>query len=79
MPRMEGLELAQWLLLNRPDLPIILVTGYPDRVPPKEAERAGIREVLFKPLTRPELFAAIDRVLSSTPGSSRTTTPATGP
>ena len=79
LPRMEGVELAQWLLLNRPDLPVILVTGYPDLVSPKEAECAEVREVLFKPLSRPELFAAIDRVLSSTPASSRTTPPATGP
>ena len=65
---MKGFELAQWLLLNRSDLPVILVTGHPDLISPKEAERAGIREVLLKPLTRPELFAAVDRALSSPPG-----------
>ncbi len=27
MPRMKGFELAQWLLLNRADLPVILVTA----------------------------------------------------
>jgi len=42
---------------------VILVTGHPDLVSRTEAERAGIREVLFKPLARPELFAAADRVL----------------
>jgi CheY-like chemotaxis protein len=65
MPRMKGFELAQWLLLNRADLPVILVTGHPELISPEEAERAGIREVLLKPLTRPELFAAVDRALSS--------------
>jgi DNA-binding NtrC family response regulator len=65
MPQMKGFELAQWLMLSRADLPIILVTGHPDLISPKEAERAGIREVLTKPLTRPELFAAIERALSS--------------
>jgi DNA-binding NtrC family response regulator len=64
MPKMKGLELAQWLRLCRSDLPVILVTGYPDLFPYREAERAGIREVLSKPLVRPELFAAIDRALS---------------
>lgn len=64
MPGMEGLDLARWLLLNRVDLPVTLVTGHPDMVSFREAERAGVREVLFKPLTRPELFAAIDRALS---------------
>lgn len=64
MPKMKGVELAQWLRLCRADLPVILVTGYPDLFPHREAERAGIREVLFKPLVRPELFAAIERALS---------------
>lgn len=63
MPGMEGLDLARWLLLNRPDLPVILVTGYPDLVSSREARRVGVREVILKPLTRPELFAAIDRAL----------------
>ena len=50
MPQMKGLELAEWLRLCRADLPVILVTGYPDLLSSKEAERAGIGEVLFKPL-----------------------------
>ncbi len=65
MPRMKGLELAQWLLLNRRDLPILLVTGYPDLISLEEAKGAGIREVLMKPLTRQALFAALDRALVS--------------
>jgi len=67
MPQMKGIELAVWLLTRRSDLPIILVTGYPEVVSLREAERAGIREVLFKPLTRPELLAALDRALASAP------------
>ena len=54
----------QWLLLNRADLPVILVTGHPDLISSKGAERVGIREVPLKPLTCPELFAAVDRALS---------------
>jgi len=42
---------------------VTLVTGHPDLVSRQEAERAGFTEVLFKPLTRPELFATVDRVL----------------
>jgi CheY-like chemotaxis protein len=66
MPQMKGLELAQWIRISRADLPIILVTAYPDMVSLKEARRVGVREVLFKPLTRPELFAALDRALTPT-------------
>lgn len=64
MPRMKGTELARWLRVSRNDLPIILVTGHPELVSERETKRAGIQEVLYKPLTRPELCAAIDRALS---------------
>lgn len=64
MPRMKGTELARWLRVSRKDLPIILVTGHPELVSERETKRVGIQEVLYKPLTRPELCAAIDRALS---------------
>lgn len=64
MPRMKGTELARWLRVSREDLPIILVTGHPELVSERETKHAGIQEVLYKPLTRPELCAAIDRALS---------------
>ena len=63
MPRMKGLELARWLRLCRPGLPVIIVTGFPEMLSPRETERTGIGEVLVKPLLRPELFAAIERAL----------------
>jgi CheY-like chemotaxis protein len=50
----SGAELAERLAVLRPELPVILMTGYAWDVPP-----AIGRTVLVKPFTRPQLVAAI--------------------
>ncbi len=63
MPKMNGIELARKLLEIRPDIPIILATGFSDLIKPKEAASIGIREVLNKPYSLRDLGTTIRRVL----------------
>ncbi|MEW6128071.1 MAG: PAS domain S-box protein [Acidobacteriota bacterium] len=63
MPGMDGCELAKHLLQFRPDLPIILVTGYNPTITPEKAQTVGIREIVMKPVTRQLLGAAVSRAL----------------
>lgn len=63
MPKMLGTELAKKALTIRPDIGILLVTGHEGAISEKEAEEAGVKEVIAKPLTTAELHAAIRRVL----------------
>jgi PAS domain S-box-containing protein len=67
MPQMTGLELAQELLVLRPGLPIILVTGFSQVVTPEKAKAAGVREYIMKPLSISELTNAISRSLGKEP------------
>ena len=50
MPELTGTELAAALHRIRPELPIVLMTGYVGPVEPRALAAAGIREVLKKPL-----------------------------
>ncbi len=63
MARMTGFELAKAMLAIRPDLPVILCTGYSDLITPEKAKEAGIREFAMKPLSISDLTAAIQRIL----------------
>ncbi|MBN1516471.1 PAS domain S-box protein [Candidatus Sumerlaeota bacterium] len=63
MPKMTGFQLALEILETRPDMPILLCTGYSDAITPDEARNAGIREMMMKPLTKRELAIAIRRAL----------------
>jgi PAS domain S-box-containing protein len=64
MPKMTGLHLAREILKTRPDLPIIICTGYADKVSADHIKSIGIRRMLPKPILKTELASAIRQVLS---------------
>lgn len=63
MPGMTGTELAKVLLSLRPDIPIVLTTGFSETINAASARSIGIRAFVMKPLTRAELAETIRRVL----------------
>lgn len=63
MPALTGIELAAKILAVRPDMPIIMITGYSDLVDDEKAKGFGIKEYLMKPLTIGNLLRAFERVL----------------
>jgi CheY-like chemotaxis protein len=65
MPEMTGVMLAAELLKLKPDLPIILCTGYSEIVSRETAQEVGIREFLMKPLSKGELAGAVRRALDT--------------
>jgi CheY-like chemotaxis protein len=50
MPGMKGSDLTRHVLAIRPELPVILCTGYADALGPEQAAELGIREYILKPL-----------------------------
>lgn len=63
MPRMSGMDLARKITEIRPDIPVILSTGYSESVSPEGAKAAGIQEYIMKPVVMRELAETIRRVL----------------
>ena len=55
MPQMTGDRLAQAMLKIRPDMPIILCTGFSQRVSDEKAKELGIRALVMKPLVMREI------------------------
>ncbi len=69
MPDITGAALAEEILCLRPDMPVILCTGYSDQIDRTRSMKIGIREFLQKPLTAAMLSTALRRALdSSFPG-----------
>ena len=68
MPAMTGDVLAQKLLRIRPDLPVVLTTGFSETMTEERCREIGIRELVMKPSTAAELGAAIRRALDSASG-----------
>jgi len=63
MPRLTGDELAVKLMQIRPDIPIILCTGYNESISKQRAKDLGIRAFEKKPLVIRELAVTIRRVM----------------
>jgi signal transduction histidine kinase/CheY-like chemotaxis protein len=63
MPGLTGMHLAELMLKQRPDLPIILCTGYSEHASPALAEKIGLAGFFHKPLKLNELLSKIRLVL----------------
>jgi DNA-binding NtrC family response regulator len=63
MPKMMGKELAQTLIDIRPDIPIIICTGYSDQIDPATAESIGIRNYIAKPIMGDMLALKVREIL----------------
>ena len=63
MPKMTGFEFAKIVLAYRPNLPIVLCTGFSETVSEEDARAAGIKELIMKPLNQHELAQTLRRVL----------------
>jgi two-component system alkaline phosphatase synthesis response regulator PhoP len=60
MPKLDGLELARRVRAQRPDLPILMISG----VPAAGAARDGIIDrCLVKPCTIPQFVGAVSELL----------------
>jgi signal transduction histidine kinase/ActR/RegA family two-component response regulator len=67
MPQMPGDRLARRLWDIRPDLPVILCTGYNEMITEEQAAAMGIRKFLLKPVDKDELAVAIRTALNCSP------------
>jgi CheY-like chemotaxis protein len=64
MPQMTGIELAQAMLAIRPQLPIILCTGYSNKISENKIKACGIKGLLMKPFSRNNIADLIRRILN---------------
>ena len=64
MPNMTGDKMAQKMLAIRPDIPVIICTGYSEKASRHMVENIGIKAIKLKPLVRSELAISIREALN---------------
>jgi two-component system, cell cycle sensor histidine kinase and response regulator CckA len=64
MPRIMGLELAASILRIRPDIPVILCTGYNQNISGEDVKAAGITGLITKPFTLKTMGNAVRKALT---------------
>ena len=65
MPVMTGDVLAEQVRRIRPDLPVLIITGFSHRLTPERAAAVGVRDVLEKPISLEALHHAVEAALRS--------------
>jgi CheY-like chemotaxis protein len=63
MPGLTGVELARRMLRIRPDIPIILCTGYSNLVNEEQAKVIGIKGFIMKPMAKKDIAQLLRAVL----------------
>ena len=63
MPRKTGLILAEEIRWIRRDLPVILMTGFSDKITPENLAELDVSSLVMKPLMGRKLGATIRQVL----------------
>jgi len=63
MPKMTGANLAEKLRKIRPDIPIILCTGYSSLIDEEKARHMGIAAYMMKPVSMSEIARTIRKLL----------------
>ena len=69
MPNMTGADMAREMMRIRPDIPVILCTGYSEIISEAKARAIGIRKFIMKPLVTAEMAIIIKEVLDKEKGS----------
>jgi len=63
MPHLTGEKLAEILMQIRPDIPVILCTGFSFMIDEQKALNMGIRAFISKPILKQEIAETIRQVL----------------
>jgi CheY-like chemotaxis protein len=66
MPKMTGYQLACKLMDIKPNIPVILCTGYNETITEEKALAMGIDKFVMKPIVKDELANTIRTVLDTT-------------
>jgi len=65
MPNMTGDRLAIELMKIRPDIPVILCTGYSKRISDETASEIGVKAFIYKPIVNADLAKTVRKVLDN--------------
>ena len=65
LPELSGLHVARWVKEFRPELPVIIATGYSEMIATEDYDKARIDEVIRKPFAVMDVLDRAHRLLSN--------------
>jgi Response regulator containing CheY-like receiver, AAA-type ATPase, and DNA-binding domains len=74
LPELSGLHVARWVKEFRPEMPVIIATGYAEMIAEEDYKRARIDEVIRKPYALADVLHRAHLVLAAQPDHRETVT-----
>ena len=71
MPKMNGVELTRAILAIRPEMPVVICTGYSAGLNRETALSFGVRDILMKPISMQALATCVRQVIDADQISAR--------
>src|SRR5436309_8036084 len=65
LPELSGLHVARWVKEFRPELPVIIASGYSEMIATEDYDKARIDEVIRKPFAVTDVLERAHRLLSN--------------
>jgi PAS domain S-box-containing protein len=66
MPNLTGLNMAKEILTIRPDVPVIIMSGFSEKISEEKIYDMGIKGYIVKPIIKKDIAQLIRRVLETT-------------
>jgi len=73
LPELSGLHVARWVKEFRPELPVIIATGYAEMIAEEDYHKARIDDVIRKPYAVADVLARANAVLAAPSNGNRET------
>lgn len=64
LPELSGLHVARWVKEFRPNLPVIIATGFSEMITEEDYHKARIDDVIRKPYTLPDVLSRAHTILA---------------
>jgi len=65
MPIIDGAECVDILKKEAPEIPVVMVTGYPDTERATSFFKKGVKDYLVKPVEKEKLLAVVDKFVTA--------------
>ncbi|MBI4389126.1 MAG: response regulator [Nitrospinae bacterium] len=65
MPKVNGIEMIDYLKQQAPGIPIAVITGYPDTELAVSLLKKGVKDYLVKPIEKEKLLETVERLVAA--------------
>lgn len=65
MPKVNGIDVIEYLKQEAPGIPIVVITGYPDTELAVSLLKKGVKDYLVKPIEKERLMEVVDSVVAA--------------